>query len=168
VKLLDEKKRLFGLINPVDLVAVLVVLALVAALANVLFGASVGTSVAPAEGEDIIEMVATGTISEIEEIQYELGQEVSRAGGLGTMGELVSLELTPYERGGDGTRKAIPWSLSARWYSAVTLVVRGTGHMTDTVATMGSEKVRQNMTFDLQLPQFQISVRVLSVTKVAE
>jgi hypothetical protein len=133
----------------------------------VLFGTSVGTSVAPAEGEDIIEMVATGTISEIEEIQYELGQEVSRAGGLGTMGELVSLELTPYERE-VWDAEGDPVVVVSPMVQRVTLVVRGTGHMTDAVATMGSEKVRQNMTFDLQLPQFQISVRVLSVTKVAE
>ena len=167
MKLLDEKKRLFGLINPVDLVAVLVVLALVAALANVLFGTSAGTSVAPAEGEDIIEMVASGTISEIDEIQYEVGQPVGRAGGLGIMGELVSLEVTPFERevyDAEGDPVIVVSPSNQR----VTLVIRGTGHMTDTAATMGSEKVRQNMTFDLQLPHFQMPVRVHSLTKVAE
>ncbi|MHB1135797.1 MAG: DUF4330 family protein [Coriobacteriia bacterium] len=167
MKLLDEKKRLFGVINPVDLVAILVVVALVAALANVLFGASVGTNVVSAEGEDTIELVATGLLSEITEIQYEIGQEVGRAGGLGVMGTLVSLEITPYEREvydaeGDPLMVVSPTT------QRVTVVVRGTGNLTDSTATMGSEKIRQNMTVDLQLPHFQLPVRVLSITKVDE
>lgn len=167
MKLLDEKKRLFGLINPVDLVAVLVIVALIAALTNVLFGSSVGKSVAPAGGEDTIEMVASGVISEIDGIQYELGQEVSRVGGLGVMGTLESLELSPYERevyDAEGQPVFVVSPTSQR----ITVVIRGTGHFTDNAVTMGTEKIRQNMTFDMQLPHFQATVRVLSINKVDE
>lgn len=167
MKLLDEKKRLFGLVNPVDLVAILVVLALVAALANVLFGASLGESAAPAEGGDTIEMVASMLLSDIDQIQYELGEDVSRAGGLGVMGTLVSLESEPYVRevyDAEGNPVLVESPTTQR----VTMVIRGTGHFTDSTVTMGSEKVRQNMTFDLQLPHFQTPVRVLSVQKVDE
>jgi len=167
VKLLDEKKRLFGLVNPVDLVAVLVVVALIAALANVLFGSSVGSSIAPAGGEDTIEIVAAGVISEITDIQYEVGQEVGRVGGLGVMGTLESLEVGPYERevyDAEGQPVITVSPTSQR----VTMVVRGTGHFTDTGVTMGTEKIRQNMTMDMQFPHFQSTVRILSITKVDE
>ncbi len=167
MKLLDEKKRLFGLVNPVDLVAVLVVVALVAALANVLFGSSVGSSIAPAGGEDTIEIVATGVVTEISGIQYELGQEVSRVGGLGVMGTLESLEVGPYEREVyDAEGKAVMTVSPSS--QRITVVVRGTGHFTENGVTMGTEKIRQNMTFDMQFPHFQSNVRVLSITKVDE
>jgi len=167
VKLLDEKKRLFGLVNPVDLVAVLVVVALVAALANVLFGASVGSSIAPAGGEDTIEIVATGVVSEISGIQYELGQQVTRVGGLGVIGTLESLELGTFERevyDAEGQPVIVVSPTSQR----ITVVIRGTGHFTENGVTMGTEKIRQNMTFEMQLPQFQSMVRVVSITKVDE
>jgi 3-polyprenyl-4-hydroxybenzoate decarboxylase len=83
------------------------------------------------------------------------------------MGTLVSLEVTPYMREVYDAQGA-PVIVASPQTQRVTVVVRGTGHFTDTAATMGSEKIRQNMSLDLQLPHFQLPGRIVSITKVDE
>jgi hypothetical protein len=164
VKLLDENKRLFGLINPVDLVAILLALALVAVLATVLFGGGPAAPVATGE-TDTIEMVLEGVVGVMDEYQYEEGQEISRVGGLGLLGTVQSIEMGPAERevyDAEG-QPVISDSPTTR---KMTIVVHGEGTITDSAASIGAEKIRQNQTFDAQMPYFQVPVRVISIKKV--
>ncbi|MRR13595.1 DUF4330 domain-containing protein [bacterium] len=166
VKLLDENKRLFGVLNPVDLVAVLLAIALVVVLATVLFGGGPAAPVTSRDEVDV-EMVLEGPIGEFDEVQYAVGQELSRVGGLGLMGTVTDIEVGPAERevyDAEG-KPVVATSPTTR---TLTITVRGKGQITDSAASIGSEKVRQNQVFDAQLPYFQVTVRVMSIKQVDE
>lgn len=164
MKLLDENKRLFGIVNPVDLVAILLAIAAAVVLASVLFGRS-PTAPVTAANDKTIEIVLEGTVIGTGELRHELGQEVSRVGGSGVMGTLEAFEANPSQREVyDSTGKAvITPSLTIQ---DVRMVVRGKGSITETGASIGAERIRQNQTFEAQLPYLQVPVRVTSIEQV--
>ncbi len=164
MKLLDDRKRLFGIINPVDLVAIALAVVAVLVLASVLFGRSPTAPVAPSS-DNTVEVVLTGTVMEFDELQFEVGQEVSRVGGGGVMGTLESFDVRPAERevySDEGTASVTESLMSFE----IRMVVRGKGAITQTGASIGAERIRQNQAFDAQLPYFQMPVRVVSVKQV--
>jgi len=166
VKLLDENKRLFGIVNPVDLVAIMLAIAAVVVLASVLFGRSPTAPVTSA-ADATIEIVLEGTVvvDPGYEYQYELGQEVSRFGGSGVMGTLESFEVTQSEREVYDAKGQVVLTESET-IQEIRMTVRGKGSITDTGASIGAERIRQNQAFEAQLPYFQLPVRVLSVEQV--
>lgn len=161
--MLDEKKRLFGVINPVDLVAILLAVAAVLVLAQVLFGKAPTAPAAAAQ--DTIEVELVGTIEKLGDYQYEIGQELSRLGGVGVMGTLVEASMAPARREvfrDDGT---VVWAISES-QNELRMKVRGKGTMTAEGASIGFERIRQNQVFDAQLPHMQVTVRVWSIRQV--
>lgn len=165
MKLLDENRRLFGIVNPVDLVAIVLALVAVLVLATVLFGSSPTAQVAPAKEEGTVEIVLQGSVSNYEQLQLETGQDVSRVGGGGVMGVLEKFEITPSQREvwtAEGERRVSESELA----SDITMVVRGQGSITDVGASIGAERIRQNQLIEVQLPYFQVSTRVVSVEQV--
>ncbi|MDO9107948.1 MAG: DUF4330 domain-containing protein [Coriobacteriia bacterium] len=164
MKLLDENKRLFGIVNPVDLVAIMLAIAAVVVLASVLFGRS-PTSPVTAANDKTIEIVLEGTVIGDGDFNHEIGQDVSRSGGSGVMGTLESFDIEPSKRevyDAEGSA-LITDSLTIK---TVVMVVRGKGSITDTGASIGAERIRQNQVFDAQLPYFQMSARVTSIKQV--
>lgn len=164
MKLLDDRKRLFGIVNPVDFVAILLAIAAVVLLASVLFGKS---PTAPVTGGDggTVEVVLLGSVTDCDELQYELGQEVSRLGGTGVMGTLEKVDITPARREvfrEDGSTVMA----ESTTFVDVRMVVRGKGEITEDGASIGDQLIRQNQVFDAQLPHLQVSVRVISITQV--
>lgn len=164
MKLLDEKSRIFGIVNPVDLVAILLAVLVVFVLAAVLFGKSPTGSMTSA-GDETIEIVLKGTVPRYADYQFKVGQEVSRVSGAGVMGTVTTFTVAPaikeaYTSEGVGIEAVSPVS------SEITLVVRGTGSITDVGASIGAERIRQNQTFDAQMPHFQMSVAVVLVRQV--
>jgi hypothetical protein len=164
VKLLDEKNRIFGIVNPVDLVAIMLAVLVVFVLAAVLFGKTPTGSMTSA-GEDTIEVVLKGTVPVYADYQFKVGQEISRVSGAGVMGTVTTFTVVPaikeaYTSEGVGIEAVSPIS------SEITLVVRGTGSITDVGASIGAERIRQNQTFDAQMPYFQMPVSVVSVRQV--
>lgn len=164
VKILDDNKRLFGLLNPVDLVAILLAIALVAVLATVLLGRGPSAPVVSRDS-DTIELVLEGTMGLLDDPQFEEGQEISRVGGLGLLGTVESIEVGPTEREVFDAQGQ-PVIANSPTSRKVTIVVKGTGLITASAASIGAEKIRQNQVFEAQLPYFQIPVRVLSIKKV--
>lgn len=164
MRLLDENKRLFGLINPVDLVAILLAVVLVMVLATVLFGRSPAAPVSSAN-ENTIEVVLYGSLLTPEEFQIEEGQEVSRFGGAGVMGTLQSYTVKPAQRE-VFSPEGDPIVTASKTATDIELVVRGKGRITETGASIGAERIRQGQVFDVQLPYFQTSVRVTSIEQV--
>lgn len=165
MKILDDNKRLFGMLNPVDLVAILLAIALVAVLGIVLLGRGPSAPVVSSRDSDTIELVLEGTMGLLDDPQFEEGQEISRIGGLGLLGTVESIKIGPAERevfDAEG-KPIIANSPTSR---KVTIVVKGTGLITESAASIGTEKIRQNQVFEAQFPYFQIPVRVLSIKKV--
>lgn len=164
MKLLDENKRLFGLVNPVDLVAIALALVIVMVLATVLFGRSPAAPVTSAD-DATIEIVLYGSTLNADEFQLEEGQEVSRFGGAGVMGTLESFEIKPAQRE-VFSPEGDPIVTDSKTATDIEMVVRGKGAITETGASIGAERIRQGQAFDVQLPYFQMPVRVVSVKQV--
>ncbi|MBS3973747.1 MAG: DUF4330 domain-containing protein [Actinobacteria bacterium] len=164
MEVFDKKRRLFGLINPVDLAAIILAIALAAVLFTVLFDRS---SVASdtSSGQDTIEVVVLGsTPSGFNQHLISVGDEVSRFGGIGVMGTVASYTIRPSQR-----EVLIGDSLvivESDTTNDVELVIRGRGSITDMAASIGDERVRQGQVLEVLLPLFQMSGRIISVEKV--
>lgn len=164
MKLLDEKSRIFGIVNPVDLVAILLAVLVVFVLGSVLFGKS-PTGAMTSAGDKTIEIVLKGTVPQYTDYQFKAGQEISRVSGAGVMGTVTSVEIVPatkesYTAAGVATATVSPLFVD------VVLVVRGTGSITNVGASIGPERIRQNQTFEAQMPHFQMPVTIVSVRQV--
>jgi len=163
LEVFDKKRRLFGLINPVDLAAIILAIALAAVLFTVLFDRS---SVASdtSSGQDTIEVVVLGSTPSGNPPLISVGDEVSRFGGIGVMGTVASYTIRPSQR-----EVLIGDSLvivESDTTNDVELVIRGRGSITDMAASIGDERVRQGQVLEVLLPLFQMSGRIISVEKV--
>lgn len=93
MRILDEKYRLFGVINPVDLVVLLVVVAFGVVAVNVLFGVF-----APAEEKTSEPMEAVIVISKVKGFDPEsipVGDTVTNTKGGSTIGKVVAVDVEP-------------------------------------------------------------------------
>lgn len=158
MEVLDKKGRLFGLINPIDLVAIILAFALGAVLLTVLFGRS---PIEPdiSSGPHTIEVVFLGSTPSTNTIRIAVGDTANRLGSNGVMGTVTSYTVQPFK--GDA-----PISGRLLMTNEVKLVIRGRGSITDTAASIGDERVRQGQQAEIQLPLFQIAGRIISVEKV--
>lgn len=163
MKVLDEKRRLFGLVNPVDLVAIILAIALAVLLSVVLFGRSAATPDV-SSAQDTIEVVIAGSTPSTGQVPIAVGDEVSRFGGIGTMGTVASYTARPAQREmfEDGNLVLIE-SLTV---TDVEIVVRGKGSITDVAVSIGDERVRQGQALEVLLPHFQMPGRIISIEKV--
>lgn len=163
MKVLDEQRRLFGLINPVDLIAIVFAIALALVLATVLLGRSpIGPDTA--DSLDTIEVVILGSTPNSDQLPISVGDTVSRFGGTGIMGEVASYTTRPGQResiGPDGF--FLTESLMA---TDVEIVVRGKGAINDTAVTIGGERIRHGQALEVLLPHFQMPGRIVSMQKV--
>jgi len=163
LKVFDEKGRLFGLINFVDLVAIILAVMLAIVLVTVLFGRPPGASDI-SSGQDTIEVVILGSTPITDPVPIAIGDEVSRFGGIGLMGTVVSYTTQPALREVlVGDRLVTVESITA---TDVELVVRGRGSITDMAASIGEERVRSGQVLEVVLPLFQMSGRIMSIEKV--
>lgn len=162
MKLLDDKMRLFGLVNPVDVLAVVVLVA----VAVVGYTLLTGAPPAPPSETGTIEVVflAQG-IPGVQDGFASKGDIAARIGGTGKMGTVESFTVEPAVREVNDSTGALVVGRS-EVTKDVYVTVRGAGAVTDTGINLGDERIRLNQIFDLQLPRFQMSARVLSVERV--
>lgn len=162
MKLLDDKMRLFGLVNPVDILAVLLVLAVAAIGYTLLKGESPASP--GEEGTVEVVFVAQG-IPAVQEDLVKVGDVAARTGGTGKMGKVAAVRFEPAVKevtDASGTIKVVKSEMLRDVY----LTVRGTGAVTDTGVNLGDERIRVNQVFEVQMPRFQVSARVISVKQV--
>lgn len=164
MKIFDEKKRLFGIVNPVDLVAILLAVTLILVLVTVLFGRPDTVLDSDAVGDGTVEIVVVGTLPAAESYPITVGQEVNRVGGAGLMGNLHSYETryTPREImiGEELT------TMDAITSKDIELTVRGAGSIEEAGASIGAERVRYGQLIEVQLPYFQMHARIISLREV--
>ena len=164
MKLIDKNYRLFGIINPIDLIVALVLIAVVAVAANVLFDVSVAPTPTASQGTVRLEVVGQ-IVNDGPDLYLEEGDPVSRLGGAGTMGTVLEYDFEPVVREDVDLDGNLKLNESTR-FSELTLVIEGPGTVTADGVSIGSEQVRQNQSMDLLLPRFQIGVRVVDFETV--
>jgi len=166
VKILDEKSRLFGIINPVDLLLVVAVIAALFIVASVLF-----PSVSPTKpaSKDLIKVtILAGGIRGYVPGSIKVGDPINRKTG-GKMGKVVAIDAVPAtfeEPTAAGTLRKVTSSVFTDLY----ITIEGAGQINPGVsAFMGDEQLRSNQDIDVQAPTFEaVKARVLEISGKAE
>lgn len=165
MRLLDDRSRLFGVVNPVDLVVVVLLLVVALVVANVLFGRTPVVSPGSAAKKDMEVVLVARDVLGFDPSYLKKSDVVSKVGGSGTMGKLVSVEAKPsvresFDAAGDVEAAESPIAKD------VYLTVAGKGTLSDEAVSLGDELIRQNMAMDVMTSRFQMNVRVLSFREV--
>lgn len=166
MRLLDDRSRLFGVVNPVDLVVVLLLLVMALVVANVLFGRTPVVSPGTGAKKDMEVVLVARDLLTYDPAYVKKGATVSKVGGSGTMGKLASIEAKPAVHEVTDDTGAVK-TVESQLYKDVYLTVKGKGTLTDDAVSIGDEQIRQNMQLDVMTSKYQLQVRVLSY-KVTE
>jgi len=165
LRILDDRKRLFGIVNPIDAIVIVAIIVGVAVVANVLFGVNPAT-VRTGHGSKTIEMVfLCPTVREFDPSLIGKGDKVTKLSGASVMGNVESvrseqalLESPLVPSGPKVYKSAIT--------TDVFVTVRGTGDISADGVFMGDEQIRVNMVLDLLLPRWTGHGRIVSIKAV--
>lgn len=166
MKLLDEKQRLFGIVNPIDAIIVIAVIVAVIAAADILFGVNPKT-IRVGHGNRTVEMVVKASaVAFFDPADITAGDKVIRIGGANVMGTVKSFQAEPaIDENPDAAGKLVVARSTVT--TDVYITVDGTGDITSDGAFIGDEQVRVNMPFDLAMPRWQAEkCRVVSLKVV--
>jgi len=160
LKILDRDYRLFGIINPIDAVVVLLVLAVGVVGYTLLRG---GSSAPIVGGEDLVTVRATLLVREMRvgDVSIEKGDEVVKV-GTGTMGEVTAVSLSPTLREvptADGDLKVVESTLQ----QDATITVEGKGRFAKGGVMMGDVLLAVNEQIDVKTPRFSAKATVYSL-----
>ncbi len=163
MRLLDDEKRLFGIVNPIDGLIVVAGIVAVAVVANILFGVDPRT-IGAAHGNRKIEMVVRAEkVRDFDPSYLSVGDKVIKVGGAKVMGTVASV------RSEKALEEEVDNSGAPHVYRSdvekdVYITVDGTGAINEDGVFMGDEQVRVNMLFDLAASRWEAEeCRVVSV-----
>jgi len=161
VRILDDRYRLFGIINPVDLIAVLIVVAGVFVAANMLFGDSTPTAVT-AETVPVTFSVLYPDVplNVFESADFTEGDVVNKVGGK-PLGKLVSWESTPSVQDVEIDGKLVPVVSPSK--VDVVLKVEGEAESTKKGLLVGDVLIKNNLSVQVETPDFQGKSRIIRV-----
>lgn len=165
MQLLDEKGRLFGKVNVVDVVVGAVVTALVVVAALTALG-KMGflerrSSVADRRDEDVV-LYFVASIPRLRDYPIEAGDPVKRRGGVDVFGhvETFTVEASPREVVTDDGRLV---QAESAVYANLKLTVRARGHFTEDGLVIGPEFLRVNEVLPLLLPGMVFDARLVGL-----
>lgn len=156
MRVIDEKYRLFGIINPIDLAVMLVIILAGVFVARVVFGVGAGMN-APGIDTATVTMVAA-KVRDVEKSKLEPGTTVRKKNGT-PLGEIVSVRIEP-------ALTEVPTAdgrlVQARseLLSDVTIVLRSRGTQTEQGFDVDGTLVRENMEVQFSTPTFQAMGRI--------
>jgi hypothetical protein len=151
LKILDDRSRLFGIVNPVDLVAVIALIAVALVVANVLFGVKAPT-VRSSSGT-VRATIFAGALRGWVPDSIKIGDPMNRKGGA-AMGKVVAVKTAP-------SINEIPTATGmlnetrSKIFTDVYITIEGPGNITATSANIQDEQVRSNQEIDIQTPMFE-------------
>lgn len=163
MKLLDKDKRLFGIVNPIDALVVVVGVVAVVVVANVLFGVNQQT-IRLNRGSDKVQMVVRAGDVSAGDISYlSVGDNVIKFGGSNVMGAVTKVTSEPAQLEAIDAR-GVPHVYRSQLATDVYVTVVGTGQINSDGAFIGNEQVRVNMLLDIAAPRWQAEkCRVVSL-----
>ncbi len=161
MKLINEKGKIFGLINIVDLIVIVIIAAIVAAVGYRAVSPKVN---APAEGEGekycYVTLYGSTVVPESADT-LKVGDKLIANNEI-TDGEIVSVEQTPAAYiGVDDEGKAV-YSEHPMWKD-ITVVVKEKIDPSSVVLKVGNQEVRVNYTYILKTQQFEANCKVRGI-----
>ncbi len=162
VRLIDDRNRLFGLVNPVDLLVLAMVIVAVLVAANVLFGIFEG------DAQDLVEVefdvVALG-VRDFETGQVAAGDELYSSVA-GRLGEIVAVDVRPSRvevLGPDGEAVAVDSELAVD----VHMTVVGSGSADPLGYLVGGVRIQNNSRIDVVTAGFEAERAYVSSVREA-
>lgn len=150
MRVIDHRYRLFGLVNPVDLLVLATCAVAALVVANLLFGIF---DTGDAEFVDVeFEVVALG-VREFEPGQVAVGDELHSAIA-GRLGQVVAVDAYPAQievLGPDG----VPVTVESALETDVRLTIRGQGMVDALGYRVGGVRIQSNSRIDVATPGFE-------------
>lgn len=161
MKLINDKGKIFGLINIVDLIVLLLIVAVVGAAGYRAVSPKVN---APVEGEGekycYVTLYGSTVVPEAAE-KLQPGDKLV-ANNEFTDGEIVSVDMSPAAYVGvDDQGKAV-YSEHPMWKD-ITVVVKEKIDPSDVILKVGNQEVRVNYTYILKTQQFEGNTKVRGI-----
>ncbi len=162
MKLINEKGKIFGLINIVDLIVVVLIVAIIGAVGYKAVSPKANVAVEEGSGEQYCYVTLYGSTVVPETADtLKVGDKLV-ANNEVTDAEIVSIEQTPAAYVGvDDEGKAV-YSEHPLWKD-VTVVVKEKIDPTTPILKVGNQEVRVNYTFILKTQQFEGNCKVRGI-----
>ncbi|HHV07768.1 MAG TPA: DUF4330 domain-containing protein [Firmicutes bacterium] len=159
MRLIDDKGRLFGLVNIVDLAVVLLVVAVAAriGLKSRLLRAVNPSTLKPVEVVLLIEDVRPATADAVSE-----GDTIVNAKSNAVLGELIAKEVVPALKEVE-TADGRLVEAEAPYRKDVYITVRGQGQVTENVIILGGYEMRVGANAQVKGLKFAVNSTVFSV-----
>lgn len=161
MKILDRNYRLFGVINPIDAVALLLVVAVAMVGYTFLRG---GPAVGGDENLTTVRVTLVVRDMRIGPVGIDVGDEVIKSGA-GTIGTVTAVSVAPSMREvpvADGSLRLVESELQ----QDVTVEIEGKGRVADGGVMVGDVLLAVNEQIDMKTPRFAAKVTVFALEPV--
>lgn len=161
--LLDEKKRLFGVINPVDLLVIIGVVAVGVVIAGVLFGW--GDEVTVAKTDPITYDIVCPNVADYTEGAIKAGDTISKL-NTGPIGKVTAVKITPTILEAWDPVNAQRGEFKSAYLVNVIISVEGRGRSTVQGVVVGGATIRNNEVMPIITDRFESAASRVTNLKI--
>lgn len=162
-KLIDEKGRIFGKINVVDMLVIAVIVVIIGALVYRVTSSSMnaeGTNILMPDQDIYVKFYANAVVPEVVDA-LKVGDKLINSGNF-TNAEIVSVDVTPAayittNSEGEPLKMEHPM-----WYD-IMVVVKDTANPSSPILKVANQEVRVNYTFLLKTQTFEVNCRIREI-----
>lgn len=155
--IIDNKGRIFGLINIIDLLVILVILAVVARFGTKIHQSSVGSQAKDIEAVLYVKEVKDATADVI-----KVGDTVKETKTNGVLGKVTNIEVKPSEtlvETADGRIVVYPNPVLKDVY----ITVKGTGSVNENAIVLGSNEIRIGTSLQIKTNIYSVTSTVMEI-----
>lgn len=155
--IIDNKGRIFGLINIIDLLVILVILAVVAR-----FGAKIHQSSVGSQAKDIEAVLYVKEVKDATADVIKVGDTVKETKTNGVLGKVTNVEVKPSEtlvETADGRIVVYPNPVLKDVY----ITVKGTGSVNENAIVLGSNEIRIGTSLQIKTNIYSVTSTVMEI-----
>lgn len=156
--IIDNKGRIFGLINIIDLLVILVILAVVTRFGTGIHQSSAGSQVKEIETVLYVKEVKDATANVI-----KVGDTVKETKTNGVLGKVTDVEVKPSEtlvETADGRIVVYPNPVLKDVY----ITVKGTGSVNENAIVLGSNEIRIGTSLQIKTNIYSVTSTVMEIS----
>jgi hypothetical protein len=167
VQIFDRKYRLFGIINPIDLLVVVALIVAGLVAWKLLWGGS-NTAVPVAKLKDVEYTIVCASIREYAEGQIKVGDPVSTKTSGASIGTIASVSSNPTPGDIFNPNSGKVERYESTVATDVRVRVKAKGNPTPTGVSVGNTQIRNNENIQMVTPTFQCDLGVATDLKIGE
>lgn len=163
MKIVNEKGKLFGIINPIDLIVIIAIIAIIAAVGVKFLRAPVEAVVAPKQEMEVTLRVRGAMPSLVEATKaIEPGTKLIAGNDYISDASVVSVSIEPYVYT-IADDKGITVETTDPMKSDIVIVIKGTGSPTDAILKIGNQEVRTGRGFIFKTNTVEVNTTIDAV-----